>query len=86
LNLRFHHYIACLSGNERLASLIRQLHLDMKRMNAAGWNVPGHAKLLSAFRERNPKRAAKEMRDQILAVRDEALRLNMVGSPATRPD
>lgn len=86
LNLRFHDYIGRLSGNDRLASLIRQLHLEMKRMIAVGWKVPGHAKLVSAFREHDARRAGEVMRDQILAVRDRASRLIAGGSPEPRPD
>ena len=81
VNLRFHHYIARLSGNERLASLVKQLHLDMERMNVFGFRISGHEKLLSAFRQRDPKRAAEVMREQILAVRDKAAQLIAFGSP-----
>jgi DNA-binding GntR family transcriptional regulator len=73
-NIRFHDYIAGLSGNARLAALIRKLHLEMQRMIAAGYLTHEHKKLLSAFRRREPERAAEAMQEHIRTVRDKVLR------------
>jgi DNA-binding GntR family transcriptional regulator len=72
-NLEFHCLIAKLSGNERLAALIRKLLLEMARVIAAGFVPEEHAKVMLALRERDPRRAAAAMRDHICAVRDNAL-------------
>ncbi len=74
-NLDFHCLIAELSGNERLAALIRRLLLEMARVIAAGFVPEEHARVMLAFRERDPRRAAAAMRDHICAVRDNALRV-----------
>jgi DNA-binding GntR family transcriptional regulator len=74
-NLEFHYLIAKLSGNDRLAALIRKLLLEMARMIAAGFVPEEHAKVMLAFRDRDPRRAAAAMRDHICAVRDNALRV-----------
>lgn len=74
-NVEFHCLIAELSGNERLAALIKKLLLEMARMIAAGFVPEEHEKVMLAFRARDPKRAAAAMRDHICAVRDNALRV-----------
>jgi DNA-binding GntR family transcriptional regulator len=64
-----------ISGNERLAGLIKRLLEEMQRMIAAGY-VPGeHEKVLQALREREPRRAAEAMREHIEEVRRQALRV-----------
>ena len=64
-----------ISGNERLAGLIKRLLEEMQRMIAAGY-VPGeHEKVLRALREREPRRAAEAMRGHIEEVRRQALRV-----------
>jgi len=57
-NVEFHCLIAELSGNERLAALIKKLLLEMARMIAAGFVPEEHEKVMLAFRARDPKRAA----------------------------
>jgi DNA-binding GntR family transcriptional regulator len=74
-NVEFHHFIARLSGNERLASLVRRLLREMQRMIAAGFIPEEHEKVMRAFRARDPKAAVAAMRDHICAVRDQALRV-----------
>lgn len=74
-NVKFHHYIARVSGNERLAALIRKLLLEMQRMIAVGYIPEEHEKVMVAFRGRDPKGAGEAMRDHIYAVRDKALRV-----------
>ena len=67
--------MALISGNERLARLIKQLLEEMQRMIAAGY-VPGeHEKVLQAMREREPQRAAQAMREHIEEVRRQTLRV-----------
>jgi len=83
-NIRFHDYIAGLSGNARLAALIRKLHLEMQRMIAAGYLTHEHEKLLSAFRQREPERAAEAMQEHIRTVRDKVLRVAL-GNTQSRP-
>jgi len=74
-NVDFHHAVALISGNERLARLIKQLLEEMQRMIAAGY-VPGeHEKVLQAMREREPQRAAQAMREHIEEVRRRTLRV-----------
>jgi GntR family transcriptional regulator, rspAB operon transcriptional repressor len=79
-NIRFHDYVASLSGNARLAALIRKLHLEMQRMIAAGYLTHEHEKLLSAFRQREPERAAEAMQEHIRTIRDKVLRVALAGS------
>ena len=74
-NLEFHCLIAELSGNDRLAALVRKLLLEMARVIAAGFVPEEHEKVMRAFRERDPRRAAAAMRDHICRVRDNALRV-----------
>jgi DNA-binding GntR family transcriptional regulator len=74
-NVEFHNAVALISGNQRLARLIKQLLEEMQRMIAAGY-VPGeHEKVLQAFRERDPRRAAEAMREHIQEVRHKTLRV-----------
>jgi GntR family transcriptional regulator, rspAB operon transcriptional repressor len=74
-NVEFHYAVAFISGNERLARLIKRLLEEMQRMIAAGY-VPGeHEKVLQALREREPRRAAEAMREHIEEVRRQALRV-----------
>jgi len=74
-NVEFHYAVASISGNERLARLIKQLLEEMQRMIAAGY-VPGeHEKVLQALREREPRRAAQAMREHIEEVRRQTLRV-----------
>ncbi len=74
-NVEFHHAVAMISGNERLARLIRQLLEEMQRMIAAGY-VPGeHGKVLQALRERDPRRAAEAMKEHVEEVRRQTLRV-----------
>jgi GntR family transcriptional regulator, rspAB operon transcriptional repressor len=74
-NVEFHYAVACISGNERLAGLIKRMLEEMQRMIAAGY-VPGeHEKVLRALREREPRRAAEAMREHIEEVRRQALRV-----------
>ena len=74
-NVEFHDAIARLSGNERLAALIRKLLLEMARIIAVGYVPQEHEKVMLAFRGRDPKGAAAAMREHICAVRDKALRV-----------
>ena len=74
-NVEFHDAIARLSGNERLAALIRKLLLEMARIIAVGYVPQEHEKVMLALRARNPKAAAAAMREHICAVRDKALRV-----------
>jgi DNA-binding GntR family transcriptional regulator len=83
-NIRFHDYIAGLSGNARLAALIRKLHVEMQRMIAAGYLTHEHEKLLSAFRQREPERAAEAMQEHIRTVRSKVLRAAL-GNTQSRP-
>jgi DNA-binding GntR family transcriptional regulator len=74
-NVEFHHAVALISGNERLAGLIKRMLEEMRRMIAAGY-VPGeHEKVLRALQEREPRRAAEAMREHIEEVRRQALRV-----------
>ena len=74
-NVEFHYAVALISGNERLAGLIKRLLEEMQRMIAAGY-VPGeHEKVLRALREREPRRAGEAMREHIEEVRRQALRV-----------
>ncbi len=74
-NVDLHYTLARLSGNDRLASLIRTLMSEMRRMIAAGYVPEEHEKLMAALKERDPRRAAQAMRNHINAVRERALRL-----------
>ena len=74
-NVEFHDAIARLSGNERLAALIRKLLLEMARIIAVGYVLQAHEKVMMAFRAHDPKGAAEAMREHICAVRDKALRV-----------
>ena len=75
-NVQFHHSIARLSGNERLAALIRKLLLENQRMIATAGYIPQeHKEVMFAFRERDPHRAAEAMRDHVRVVRDKVLRV-----------
>ncbi len=78
-NRDLHYSLALLSGNERLASLVKSLISEMRRMIAAGYVPEEHEKLMAALKERDPKRAVEAMRSHINAVRDKALRI--VGAP-----
>jgi DNA-binding GntR family transcriptional regulator len=80
-NVELHYSIALMSGNERLASLIKRLLREMQRMIAAGYVPEEHEKVMLALRERDPKRAAEAMREHIQAVRDKALRVAAVPPP-----
>jgi DNA-binding GntR family transcriptional regulator len=73
-NVRFHYFIACVSGNERLASLIRKLLLEERRMISTGYMPQEHERLIAALRERDPHRTAEAVRNHIHAVRDKVLR------------
>jgi DNA-binding GntR family transcriptional regulator len=84
-NVDFHYSIALLAGNRRLASLIKQLLLEMERMIAAGYVPEEHEKVMKALQERDPKRAAQAMREHILAVREKALRVAEAPIPTERP-
>ncbi len=83
-NVELHYSIALLSGNDRLASLVKTLMSEMRRMIAAGYVPEEHEKLMAALRERDPRRAAEAMRNHINAVRERALRL--VPSPLVNPE
>ena len=74
-NVDLHYSLALLSGNERLASLIKVLLSEMQRMIAAGYVPEEHEKLMAALKERDPKRACEAMRNHINAVRDKALQV-----------
>jgi DNA-binding GntR family transcriptional regulator len=84
-NLEFHCFIAELSGNDRLAALIKKLLREMGRMIAAGFVLAEHEKVMLAFRVRDPRAAATAMRDHICAVRDNALRMATT-PPLEHPD
>ena len=73
-NIRLHHFIARVSGNERLASLIRKLLLEERRMISTGYMPQQHERLIAALRQRDPQRAAEAVRNHIHAVRDKVLR------------
>ena len=77
-NVDLHYTLALLSGNDRLASLIRGLLSEMQRMIAAGYVPEEHEKLMAALKERDPKRASEAMRNHINAVRDKALQVARV--------
>jgi DNA-binding GntR family transcriptional regulator len=83
-NVDLHYSLALLSGNDRLASLVKTLMSEMRRMIAAGYVPEEHEKLMAALKERDPKRAAEAMRNHINAVRERALRL--VPSPLANPE
>jgi DNA-binding GntR family transcriptional regulator len=74
-NIEFHCAVALMSGNERLAGLIKRLLEEMQRMIAAGYVPNEHEKVLQALREREPRRAADAMREHIEEVRRQALRV-----------
>ncbi len=74
-NVELHYSLALLSGNDRLASLIKNLMSEMRRMIAAGYIPEEHGQLMAALKERDPRRAAEAMRNHINAVRERALRL-----------
>ncbi len=74
-NVDLHYSLALLSGNDRLASLVKTLLSEMRRMIAAGYVPEEHEKLMAALKERDPRRAAQAMRNHINAVRERALRL-----------
>lgn len=74
-NVEFHYAVALISGNERLAGLIKRLLEEMQRMIAAGY-VPGeHEKVMQALRAREPRQAGGAMREHIEGVRRQALRV-----------
>jgi len=79
-NIDLHYSLALLSGNDRLASLIKSLLSEMRRMIAAGYVPEEHSKLMAALKERDPKRAGEAMRHHINAVRDQALQVARVSS------
>ena len=74
-NADLHYSLALLSGNDRLASLVKGLMSEMRRMIAAGYVPEEHQKLMAALKERHPRRAVEAMRNHINAVREKALRL-----------
>jgi DNA-binding GntR family transcriptional regulator len=74
-NVEFHYAIAQISGNERLATLIKGLLREMQRVIAAGYVLGQHEKVLAALREGDGRRAAEAMRDHIEEVRRKALRV-----------
>jgi DNA-binding GntR family transcriptional regulator len=82
-NVDLHYSLALLSGNDRLASLVKGLMSEMQRMIAAGYVPEEHEKLMAAMKERDPRRAVEAMRNHINAVREKALRL--VPSPLANP-
>ena len=74
-NVDLHYSLALLSGNDRLASLIKGLMAEMRRMIAAGYVPEEHEKLIAALKQRDPRRAVEAMRNHINAVREKALHL-----------
>jgi len=72
-NTELHYSLALLSGNDRLASLIKKLISEMQRMIAAGYVPEEHERLMMALAKRDPNSAAQAMRNHINAVREKAL-------------